>query len=114
MSRSDPALAALERSPGVQMRFCPLPTRYRHYKKICCLVFAASGRRDRERGHFVRLSLFEKIYSAYLNHPDSDAVAPGYFADLVAVDGDPTVDIGVAVNKVKWVMKGGAVVVEKQ
>jgi len=32
----------------------------------------------------------------------------------VAVDGDPTVDIGVAVNKVKWVMKGGAVVVEKQ
>jgi imidazolonepropionase-like amidohydrolase len=39
------------------------------------------------------------------------AVAPGYFGDLVAVEGDPLADIDVAIYKVKWVMKGGAVVV---
>jgi len=41
------------------------------------------------------------------------AVAPGYLADLAAVEGDPTTDIGVVVDKVKWVMKGGAVMVDK-
>src|SRR6266481_2281456 len=37
------------------------------------------------------------------------AVAPGYFADLVAVEGDPLADIDVAIHKMKWVMKGGTV-----
>jgi imidazolonepropionase-like amidohydrolase len=32
---------------------------------------------------------------------------------LVAVDGDPLADINVALNNVKWVMKDGAVVVDK-
>ncbi len=41
------------------------------------------------------------------------AVAPGYFADLVAVEGDPLADIDVAIRKMKWVMKGGAVVADK-
>jgi imidazolonepropionase-like amidohydrolase len=40
------------------------------------------------------------------------AIAPGYFADLVAIDGDPLKDIAV-INNVRWVMKGGAVVFEK-
>jgi len=40
-------------------------------------------------------------------------VAHGYFADLVAVEGDPLADINVVLNKVKWVMKGGAVVADK-
>lgn len=41
------------------------------------------------------------------------AVAPGYFADLVAVEGDPLADVNVAINNVRWVMKAGAVVVDK-
>jgi imidazolonepropionase-like amidohydrolase len=32
---------------------------------------------------------------------------------LVAVEGDPLADVNVAINNVKWVMKGGAVVVDK-
>jgi imidazolonepropionase-like amidohydrolase len=41
------------------------------------------------------------------------SVAPGYFADIVAVDGDPLADVQVAIKNVRWVMKGGAVVVDK-
>jgi imidazolonepropionase-like amidohydrolase len=41
------------------------------------------------------------------------AVSAGYFADLVAVEGDPLTDVNVTINKVKWVMKAGTVVVEK-
>lgn len=41
-------------------------------------------------------------------------VAPGSFADIVALEGDPLQDINVAVQKVRWVMKGGAVVADKR
>jgi imidazolonepropionase-like amidohydrolase len=41
-------------------------------------------------------------------------VAPGYFADIVAVEGDPATDINAVVSGVRWVMKGGAVVVDKR
>ena len=37
------------------------------------------------------------------------ALEPGKFADLIAVDGDPLADISV-LQKVKFVMKGGAVI----
>ena len=40
-------------------------------------------------------------------------IAPGYFADLVAVEGDPLMDINVVITKVRWVMKGGAVALDK-
>ena len=39
---------------------------------------------------------------------DTGAVAPGYFADVIAVDGDPLEDISVLQN-VTFVMKGGIV-----
>ena len=39
------------------------------------------------------------------------AIAPGYFADIVAVEGDPLADIRAVTRRVRWVMKGGRVVV---
>jgi imidazolonepropionase-like amidohydrolase len=41
------------------------------------------------------------------------SIAPGYFADIVAVEGDPLVNVQAALTGVRWVMKGGAVVVDK-
>jgi imidazolonepropionase-like amidohydrolase len=38
---------------------------------------------------------------------------PDYYADITAVEGDPLVDINAIVQNVRWVMKGGAVVVDK-
>ena len=40
-------------------------------------------------------------------------IAPGYLADLVAVDGDPTSEVRVLFTGVRWVMKDGRVVVQK-
>ncbi len=39
---------------------------------------------------------------------------PGCFADVVAVEGDPTKDIAAAINGVRWVMKDGIVYVDKR
>jgi len=41
------------------------------------------------------------------------AIAPGYYADIIAVEGDPLTDIGSVIRGVRWVMKGGKVVVDK-
>ena len=38
---------------------------------------------------------------------------PGYFADIAAIEGNPLENIDVAMNNVRWVMKGGVVVVGK-
>ena len=42
---------------------------------------------------------------------DLGEVTAGHYADLVAVEGDPLADISVAVHNVRWVMKGGEVLV---
>ncbi|HEY0776848.1 MAG TPA: amidohydrolase family protein [Gemmatirosa sp.] len=39
-------------------------------------------------------------------------VAPAAYADLVAVDGDPLTNIDAVIHGVRWVMKGGQVVVD--
>jgi imidazolonepropionase-like amidohydrolase len=83
-------------------------------------VYSMFGQNTRELGWFVRagMSPEEALKTATSNAADLlgkanelGAVAPGYFADLVAVEGDPTADIAVVVDKVSWVMKGGEVVV---
>jgi imidazolonepropionase-like amidohydrolase len=85
-------------------------------------VYSMFGQNTRELGWFVRagmtpaqaLATATTIPAALLGHAkDLGAIAPGYFADLVAVDGDPLADIDVVIGKVRWVMKGGTVVVDK-
>ena len=85
-------------------------------------VYTMFGQNTRELGWFVKagmtpaqaLATATTIPAALLGHArDLGAIAPGYFADLVAVDGDPLADIDVVINQVRWVMKGGAVVVDQ-
>ena len=84
-------------------------------------VYTMFGQNTRELAWFVKagmtpaqaLATATTIPAALLGHSrDLGAIAPGYFADLVAVDGDPLADIDVVISKVRWVMKGGAVVVD--
>ena len=86
-------------------------------------VFTMFGQNTRELGWFVQLGMTPKqalatattTAAALLGHErDLGAVAPGYYADLVAVEGDPLADIGAVVNGVRWVMKGGVVVVDRR
>jgi imidazolonepropionase-like amidohydrolase len=44
---------------------------------------------------------------------DLGEVTAGHYADLVAVEGNPLSDISVIVHNVRWVMKGGEVLVNK-
>ncbi len=85
-------------------------------------VYTMFGENTRELKWFVKAGMTpeQALKTATVNGADllgmSDklgALKPGYFADIVAVDGDPTKNIDIAINKVKWVMKGGAVVVDK-
>jgi imidazolonepropionase-like amidohydrolase len=41
-------------------------------------------------------------------------IAPGFIADMVAIDGDPLQDIDALFTGVKWVMKDGKVVIDKR
>jgi imidazolonepropionase-like amidohydrolase len=85
-------------------------------------VYSMFGQNTRELGWFIKagmtpaqaLATATTIPAALLGHAnDLGAIAPGYFADLVAVDGDPLADIDAVINKVRWVMKGGTVVVDR-
>jgi len=85
-------------------------------------IYTMFGENTRELGWFVKAGMTpeQALRTATTNaaellgkEKELGAVAPGYFADLVAVDGDPLADIDVAIYKVKWVMKGGAVVADK-
>src|SRR5712692_6667951 len=85
-------------------------------------IYTMFGQNTRELGWFVKagMSPEQALRTATTNaaellgkEKELGAVAPGYFGDLVAVEGDPLADIDVAIYKVKWVMKGGAVVADK-
>ena len=41
-------------------------------------------------------------------------IAKGYYADIVAVEGNPLNDINIVINHVMWVMKGGHVVFDRK
>jgi imidazolonepropionase-like amidohydrolase len=85
-------------------------------------IYTMFGENTRELGWFVRAGMTpeQALRTATTNaaellgkEKELGAVAPGYFGDLVAVEGDPLADIDVAIYKVKWVMKGGAVAADK-
>lgn len=85
-------------------------------------VYSGFGQNTRELGWFVKagmtpaqaLATATTTAAALLRHDaDLGKIAPGYYADIVAVDGDPLADIDVVIDKVIWVMKGGEVVVDK-
>jgi imidazolonepropionase-like amidohydrolase len=86
-------------------------------------VFTMFGQNTRELGWYVKLGMTpaQAIATATTNgaallgkEKELGAIAPGYYADIVAVEGDPLSDISVVTDKVRWVMKGGAVVVDKR
>ncbi|HYL86317.1 MAG TPA: amidohydrolase family protein [Candidatus Angelobacter sp.] len=85
-------------------------------------IYTMFGENTRELGWFVKAGMTpeQALRTATTNAADLlgkekelGAVAPGYFADLIAVEGDPLADINVAINNVRWVMKAGAVVADK-
>jgi imidazolonepropionase-like amidohydrolase len=41
-------------------------------------------------------------------------IAPGFAADIIAIAGDPLADIRAVTRRVRWVMKGGEVVVDRR
>lgn len=86
-------------------------------------VFTMFGQNTRELGWFIRagMSPQQALATATTNaaallgmEKDLGAVLPGYYADIVAVEGDPLRDINVVVDNVRWVMKGGVVLVDKR
>jgi imidazolonepropionase-like amidohydrolase len=86
-------------------------------------VYTMFGQNTRELGWLVKagmtpaqaLASATTVPAAMLGMEKSlGAIAPGYYADIVAVDGDPLADVNVLINRVRVVMKGGAVVVDKR
>jgi len=85
-------------------------------------VYNGFGLNMRELTWFVKMGMTNEqaLQTATVNQAEMlgmekslGSVAPGFFADIVAVEGDPLADINVVLNNVRWVMKGGAVVVDK-
>jgi imidazolonepropionase-like amidohydrolase len=86
-------------------------------------VYTMFGQNTRELGWFVKAGMTNAqalrsattIPATLLGMGDRlGQVAPGYLADLVAVEGDPLDDITVVFSGVKWVMKDGKVVVDRR
>jgi imidazolonepropionase-like amidohydrolase len=82
-------------------------------------VYSGFGQNTRELGWFLKagmtpaqaLAAATTIPARMLGREkELGVIAPGAYADLVGVDGDPLRDIGVVIERVRWVMKGGQVV----
>ena len=85
-------------------------------------VYTMFGQNTRELAWFVKagmtpaqaLAAATTTPAALLGMDKSlGAIAPGFFADIVAVEGDPIADVNAVINGVRWVMKGGAVIVDR-
>ncbi len=83
-------------------------------------VYTMFGENTRELAWFVKAGMTPEASlrtatvdgAALLGMEDKlGRLKPGYFADIVAVEGNPLEDINVVIQRVRWVMKGGAVVV---
>ena len=85
-------------------------------------VFTGFGENTRELAWFVRAGMTpaQALAAATTNgaallgmRGQLGVVAPGAYADLVAVEGDPLADIDAVIHGVRWVMKGGQVVADR-
>jgi imidazolonepropionase-like amidohydrolase len=83
-------------------------------------VYSMFGQNTRELGWFVKVGMTpeQALKTATVNAADLlgmsndlGRVAPGYLADLIAIEGNALNDIQVVITKVKRVMKGGSVVI---
>jgi imidazolonepropionase-like amidohydrolase len=87
-------------------------------------VFTGFGENARELDWFVKAGMTPaEALSAATTTPaallgkekERGAIGPGYYADIIAVEGDPLADISVLTKgNLPWVMKGGHVVVERK
>jgi imidazolonepropionase-like amidohydrolase len=86
-------------------------------------VYSMFGQNTRELGWFLKagmtnaqaLATATTTAAALLGLQDSlGRVAPGFLADLVAVEGDPLTSLESLYTGVRWVMKGGKVVVDRK
>jgi imidazolonepropionase-like amidohydrolase len=85
-------------------------------------VFTMFGQNTRELGWFVKAGMTPeqalmsatKVPAELIGLDDRlGRIAPGYLADIVAVEGDPLANIDALFTGVRWVMKDGSVVVDR-
>ena len=86
-------------------------------------VFTGFGQNTRELEWFVKAGLSPEAALRTATTTAADLlglgkslgrIKAGFTADLIAVDGDPLRDISAVVQRVRWVMKDGAVVVDRR
>jgi imidazolonepropionase-like amidohydrolase len=86
-------------------------------------VYSMFGQNTRELGWFVKAGMTpeQALQAATITGAELlgvqdrlGRVAPGFTADLVAVEGDPLQNIDVLFTGVRWVMKDGRVVVDRR
>ena len=86
-------------------------------------VFTGFGENARELEAFIQagMSTEAALRCATVNgaellglENEIGAIAPGFYADLIAVDGNPLDEISAVSRRTSWVMKGGVVVVDRR